>query len=393
MKQVKLLFLCVAISISGLFANVAFGQSYSKDLSINANGVRAAGSVIIGKTVRIYATVTNNSSQDLTGVVKFYDETKKVFIGSDQPVSILAGKTDDVFIDWTGQNIGNYPISVRVVPWDENGDDPNNNKVTKAIYVDKDSDGDGVGDISDADDDNDGTPDSSDAFPLDPNESLDSDKDGVGDNADTDDDGDTVTDVEDAFPSDASETKDSDSDGMGDNSDKFPTDPTESTDSDNDGLGDNSDPDNANKGPMPVIGVDDSVVAKGRPVAFNALGSNDPDGQVVSYEWDFGDGEKANGVIVDHIFNDLGEYNVKLKVVDDKGEPREQMLAIKVVYKWQAVALVMVTFLLAILILIKIIFFWTRKMNKRKPEKSFYVPTVGTVKKNIAKKGLPKKKK
>jgi len=393
MKQLKFLFLCAVISISGLFANVAFGQGYNKDLSINANGVRAAGSVIIGKTVRIYATVTNNSSQDLTGVVKFYDETKKVFIGSDQPVSILAGKTDDVFIDWTGQNIGNYPISVRVVPWDENGDDPNNNKITKAIYVDKDSDGDGVGDISDADDDNDGTPDSSDAFPLDPNESLDSDKDGVGDNADTDDDGDTVTDVEDAFPSDASETKDSDSDGMGDNSDKFPTDPTESTDSDNDGLGDNSDPDNANKGPMPVIGVDDSVVAKGRPVAFNALGSNDPDGQVVSYEWDFGDGEKANGVIVDHIFNDLGEYNVKLKVVDDKGEPREQMLAIKVVYKWQAVALVMVTFLLAILILIKIIFFWTRKMNKRKPEKSFYVPTVGTVKKNIAKKGLPKKKK
>lgn len=393
MKHVKFLFLCVAISISGLFVNVAFAQSYSKDLSIDANGVRATGSVIIGKTVRIYATVTNKSSQDLTGVVKFYDETGKIFIGSDQPVSILAGKTDDVFIDWTGQSIGSYPISVRVIPWDENGDDPNNNKVTKAIYVDKDSDGDGVGDLSDVDDDNDSVPDVSDAFPLDPNESLDTDKDGIGNNADTDDDNDIVSDAEDAFPLDTSETKDTDKDGIGDNSDKFPTDSTEWVDSDNDGLGDNSDPDNANKGPMPKIGVDDTVVSRGMLVAFNALGSSDPDGQVVSYEWDFGDGEKVNGVIVDHIFNDLGEYNVKLKIIDDKGEPREQTIVIKVVYKWQSMALVMVTFLLAILILIKIIVFWTKKMNKRGSEKSFYVPTVRIAKKNIAKKGLPKKKK
>ena len=38
---------------------------------------------------------------------------------------------------------------------------------------------------SDTDDDNDGTPDTEDAFPLDPDESVDTDGDGIGNNADT----------------------------------------------------------------------------------------------------------------------------------------------------------------------------------------------------------------
>ena len=56
---------------------------------------------------------------------------------------------------------------------------------TKAV----DSDGDGVGDNSDA-------------FPNDANESSDFDGDGIGDNADGDYDGDNVSDSEDAFPED-----------------------------------------------------------------------------------------------------------------------------------------------------------------------------------------------
>ncbi len=393
MKFLRCLCLVVLVSLCGILAQNVYAQQFNKDLSIDANSVRASGNILVGKSVRIYATVTNNSNQDLFGVVKFYDENKKSFIGSDQPVSIVAGKTDDVFIDWAGKSLGDNPISVRVIPWSEEGDDPSNNKVTKSIYVDTDSDGDGIGDLSDPDDDNDGVPDVSDAFPLDPNESLDSDNDGIGNNADTDDDNDTVSDVEDAFPLNAGETKDTDKDGVGDNSDKFPTDPTEWADSDNDGLGDNIDPNNMNHSPIPVIGTDDTIVAKGRPVAFNALASSDPDGQVVSYEWDFGDGEKANGVIVDHIFKNLGEYSVKLKVTDDKGEPREQELVIKVVYKWQAIALVIVTFLLALLILIKIIVFWTKKMKKHESSSPFSVPKAEKAKKSVVKKGLPKKKK
>ncbi len=90
-----------------------------------------------------------------------------------------------------------------------------------------DTDGDGLVDIVDEDDDNDGVPDSEDAFPFNPNESLDSDGDGVGDNADMDNDNDGTPNDEDAFPLDASENRDSDQDGIGNNAD---------ADDDNDGL-------------------------------------------------------------------------------------------------------------------------------------------------------------
>ena len=70
---------------------------------------------------------------------------------------------------------------------------------------------------------------------------MDTDGDLIGNNADTDDDGDGVDDASDAFPLDPSETLDSDGDEVGDNADAFPLDATETTDSDSDGVGDNSD--------------------------------------------------------------------------------------------------------------------------------------------------------
>jgi PKD repeat protein len=39
-------------------------------------------------------------------------------------------------------------------------------------------------------------------------------------------------------------------------------------------------------------------------------------GDIVSYEWDFGDGSTANGVQVTHTFNEEGTYEVKLTVTD-----------------------------------------------------------------------------
>ena len=80
-----------------------------------------------------------------------------------------------------------------------------------------DTDGDGIGNNADAYDDADGTEDSADDFPLDPTEVTDTDGDGVGDNADPDDDGDNVIDGNDVFPLDPTEWADSDGDGIGDN--------------------------------------------------------------------------------------------------------------------------------------------------------------------------------
>ena len=57
----------------------------------------------------------------------------------------------------------------------------------------------------------------------------------------------------------------------------------------------------------------------GSPVLFNGSGSNDPDGTIISYSWDFGDGSSGTGVNPTHTYNAAGTYNVTLTVMDDAG--------------------------------------------------------------------------
>jgi PKD repeat protein/KaiC/GvpD/RAD55 family RecA-like ATPase len=54
-------------------------------------------------------------------------------------------------------------------------------------------------------------------------------------------------------------------------------------------------------------------------VTFNASASFDPDGQVTSYFWEFGDGENATGKTATHAYADNGNYKVKLTVTDNEG--------------------------------------------------------------------------
>lgn len=57
----------------------------------------------------------------------------------------------------------------------------------------------------------------------------------------------------------------------------------------------------------------------GLPIQFDGSGSFDPDGTIVSYEWDFGDGSSGAGVIPTHTYARDGDYTVTLCVVDDDG--------------------------------------------------------------------------
>jgi len=52
---------------------------------------------------------------------------------------------------------------------------------------------------------------------------------------------------------------------------------------------------------------------------FNASTSYDRDGEVISYEWDFGDGTTDQGIMVSHAFNVSGVYDITLIVTDDDG--------------------------------------------------------------------------
>lgn len=54
-------------------------------------------------------------------------------------------------------------------------------------------------------------------------------------------------------------------------------------------------------------------------INFDASSSYDPDGSIVDYTWDFGDGANATGLTATHSYAHNGTYNVTLTVKDDDG--------------------------------------------------------------------------
>ena len=54
-------------------------------------------------------------------------------------------------------------------------------------------------------------------------------------------------------------------------------------------------------------------------VVFDGSASDDPDGDIVSFEWSFGDGANGSGIATTHVYTKAGTYTVKLEVTDDKG--------------------------------------------------------------------------
>jgi len=56
-------------------------------------------------------------------------------------------------------------------------------------------------------------------------------------------------------------------------------------------------------------------------ITFNASSSYGPDGNIMNYEWDFGDGNVTNITeeIINHSYLEAGSYKVTLTVTDDDG--------------------------------------------------------------------------
>ena len=69
--------------------------------------------------------------------------------------------------------------------------------------------------------------------------------------------------------------------------------------------------------PHAVADADDAVIAEGLELQFYGNESWDEDGNIVSYTWDFGDGNFAYTDNPIHIFTQNGTYNVKLTVCDN----------------------------------------------------------------------------
>ncbi|MEM1553195.1 MAG: PKD domain-containing protein [Candidatus Bathyarchaeia archaeon] len=67
-------------------------------------------------------------------------------------------------------------------------------------------------------------------------------------------------------------------------------------------------------------------------VIFDASGSYDPDGYIVSYTWDFGDGNitTTSNKIITHKYSSYGDYSVKLTVTDNDGLTDDETATIHV---------------------------------------------------------------
>ena len=72
--------------------------------------------------------------------------------------------------------------------------------------------------------------------------------------------------------------------------------------------------------PYPVSDAGpDQTVLEDEMVTFNGSQSFEPEGTVVTYSWDFGDGITASGTVVTHAYDQAGVYITTLTLTDDDG--------------------------------------------------------------------------
>jgi PKD repeat protein/KaiC/GvpD/RAD55 family RecA-like ATPase len=75
----------------------------------------------------------------------------------------------------------------------------------------------------------------------------------------------------------------------------------------------------SDRSPVALFTESATTAKTGEDIYFNASRSYDPDGYIVDYFWDFGDGTNATGMTVSHAYAKCGNYTVELAVTDDDG--------------------------------------------------------------------------
>jgi glucose/arabinose dehydrogenase/PKD repeat protein len=80
--------------------------------------------------------------------------------------------------------------------------------------------------------------------------------------------------------------------------------------------------------PVAKAGADKDSGPAPLEVAFSSEGSQDPDGDELTYRWDFGDGTTAAEANPTHTYTEPGEYTVRLTVADPSGRSSSSNLTI-----------------------------------------------------------------
>ena len=72
----------------------------------------------------------------------------------------------------------------------------------------------------------------------------------------------------------------------------------------------------SNQAPVAIVSANPTSGPPPLEVNFSSAGSNDPEGQPITYSWDFGDGTSSTASNPVHTYAEAGRYVVRLTVSD-----------------------------------------------------------------------------
>ena len=72
-----------------------------------------------------------------------------------------------------------------------------------------------------------------------------------------------------------------------------------------------------NERPRALIIASKNTIFQGEKIILNGSGSNDIDGKIIEYKWDFGNGEYSFIPTIEYYFEEIGYHNITLTVTDN----------------------------------------------------------------------------
>ena len=172
------------LSVALFFICVPFATHAARfDLRLMSDVVVLPAHPLVSSPVKLYVTIDNVGADDVEGMVMFRDGD--AIIGQ-KPISVrVVGSPEEVWISWTPKEAGSHVISIRVVNDLEFPEaSPVDNETSRTVFVDQDTDGDGILDSVDPDIDNDGLTNTQEATIGTNPKKVDTDGDGINDKDD-----------------------------------------------------------------------------------------------------------------------------------------------------------------------------------------------------------------
>jgi len=90
-----------------------------------------------------------------------------------------------------------------------------------------------------------------------------------------------------------------------------------------------------NLSPKAEFSVSPALAHPGESVSFDASASSDPNGEITSFAWDFGDKTTGKGQKTSHIYVESGKYMVSLVVTDDAGAVSQPKCEVPVIVNYR----------------------------------------------------------